>query len=882
MKSIHYIISFLLLSFPWLAFAQTTVLLTADYDASIGYHDYYNTANNNYGNAYQNAAYMIPGYHPMGGVNVNRAPIHFDLSAIPPGAIVTSALMNLYAIGPPLITISHMGTNNSAYLQRITQSWTEYGVTWNNQPTTTTQNQVTLPPNTIPLQDYTNINVTQLVLDMLSANNYGFMLRLVNEALTNALVFGSINCGNPLKFPTLEITYTFMLPSPPIHCLEVLPNGNVALTWNPFDQTLIPFQSYHVWYSHSPTGPFTVFDSILNINTLTTTHTGAGANTQPVYYILTVRTASYGNPMLLPFDTVSSIYLDVISAGVGSGVVNMTWNPLRSPPLPTSSGIYEIWREHPPGNWQMIGTTPLTTASDSMIVCHEYIQYRVEIEDTLMTDPLTGPVFCRSVSSTDGDFFEEIDPPPPPSIRTVSVDSTIQLSIISWEISPAPDTEGYIIHTLNTGIYNVLDTVWGRSTTSYTDHVNNPCLGPVTYAISAFDSCGNHSTYSLEHNSILPVVTQPYCLKEHQLTWNPYIHMVPSLGGYEIYVMSDGGTPVLLATNPAGNTSISHLNLSLGSLYCYLIRAFDQNHEKLADGCVVCNMLTMPEPIDSIYIKTATVTDNQFVTIILHNDTLLPANSYQLYRSKDGSSFDPIATIPWTNQPSIAYKDHSTDVGSSSYYYRAEIIDLCGAMDATSNTVKTILLRLETRQSQSTNILYWNDYEGFSGSPTTHIVHRTTDGIPDPLPLFIAPPSTGIYIDRISPCDTCKGIFSYIIEAVEGPGNVWGLQESSQSNEVSVIIYPGIFIPSAFTPDGTIPQNAIFKPFGRFLPHDHYEFTVFNRFGQMLFTTDDYQQGWDGTFLGKPVPEGIYAWTLSMQTRQGQMFKKAGTITLIR
>lgn len=189
------------------SYTQTTIVLTPDRDAALGYHDNYNTSNNNYGTAIQGATFCIPG--ASGGYNKNRAVIHFDLSTIPANATVISATMNLYATGPLGTLQGHTGTNNSAYLQRITSSWTEMGVTWNTQPTYTTTNQVTLPASTSSTQDYLNINVLALVQDMINnpGSSDGFLLQLVNDVNTNALLFYSRDCGIPAKVPQLSITY---------------------------------------------------------------------------------------------------------------------------------------------------------------------------------------------------------------------------------------------------------------------------------------------------------------------------------------------------------------------------------------------------------------------------------------------------------------------------------------------------------------------------------------------------------------------------------------------------------------------------------------------------------------------------------------------------
>ncbi|MBK6839656.1 MAG: DNRLRE domain-containing protein [Bacteroidetes bacterium] len=59
----------------------------------------------------------------------------------------------------------------------------ENTVTWNNQPSTTTTDEVILAQSTSGTQDYTNMDVTPIVQEMVSdqAMNYGFVLKLTNE-----------------------------------------------------------------------------------------------------------------------------------------------------------------------------------------------------------------------------------------------------------------------------------------------------------------------------------------------------------------------------------------------------------------------------------------------------------------------------------------------------------------------------------------------------------------------------------------------------------------------------------------------------------------------------------------------------------------------------
>jgi gliding motility-associated-like protein len=90
-----------------------------------------------------------------------------------------------------------------------------------------------------------------------------------------------------------------------------------------------------------------------------------------------------------------------------------------------------------------------------------------------------------------------------------------------------------------------------------------------------------------------------------------------------------------------------------------------------------------------------------------------------------------------------------------------------------------------------------------------------------------------------------------------------------------------IAVPSAFTPnndglnDRLYPLNAV--------KAENLEFKVFNRWGQLIFQTKNWRQGWDGTIKGIPQASGTYVWYLSFiyrDTKQQRTMR--GTATLIR
>jgi len=99
---------------------------------------------------------------------------------------------------------------------------------------------------------------------------------------------------------------------------------------------------------------------------------------------------------------------------------------------------------------------------------------------------------------------------------------------------------------------------------------------------------------------------------------------------------------------------------------------------------------------------------------------------------------------------------------------------------------------------------------------------------------------------------------------------------------VKIRVYkgPDIFVPTGFTPDrnGT---NDRFTPVPVGIAGYNY-FRVFNRWGQLLFSTTRLHEGWDGRVGGREQPTGTYVWMIEGRTADGRLITKKGTVTLIR
>ncbi|MBL7755447.1 MAG: gliding motility-associated C-terminal domain-containing protein, partial [Chitinophagaceae bacterium] len=90
-----------------------------------------------------------------------------------------------------------------------------------------------------------------------------------------------------------------------------------------------------------------------------------------------------------------------------------------------------------------------------------------------------------------------------------------------------------------------------------------------------------------------------------------------------------------------------------------------------------------------------------------------------------------------------------------------------------------------------------------------------------------------------------------------------------------------IYMPNAFNPQSA--QSEYTRHFGpRNVSIDLNYFRIFNRWGDMVFSTNDVSYRWDGTFQGKPQPAGTYVWVLEGKCPNGEWIRKSGNVMLVR
>lgn len=91
---------------------------------------------------------------------------------------------------------------------------------------------------------------------------------------------------------------------------------------------------------------------------------------------------------------------------------------------------------------------------------------------------------------------------------------------------------------------------------------------------------------------------------------------------------------------------------------------------------------------------------------------------------------------------------------------------------------------------------------------------------------------------------------------------------------------PEIFVPSGFTPNGD-GRNDILRAITVGIRKLDY-FRVFNRWGQLIFETNDVSKGWDGTVSGTPQASGTFVFMAQGKDYAGRVVFRKGTTVLIR
>ena len=105
----------------------------------------------------------------------------------------------------------------------------------------------------------------------------------------------------------------------------------------------------------------------------------------------------------------------------------------------------------------------------------------------------------------------------------------------------------------------------------------------------------------------------------------------------------------------------------------------------------------------------------------------------------------------------------------------------------------------------------------------------------------------------------------------------------SQLVVIQINIYPILFVPNSFSPDSDEFNNTFMVYFSNPEQISDFRIEIFNRWGELIYESNDYNYGWDGMFKGRLVQDGTYTWRVYYKLENdGFSTEATGHVTVIK
>lgn len=396
--------------------------------------------------------------------------------------------------------------------------------------------------------------------------------------------------------------------------------------------------------------------------------------------------------------------------------------------------------------------------------------------------------------------------------------------------------------------FNVIDILPDNSTNFTLSSVDTENALPI-FRISAFDACQDKSIYSDTLSTIRIEATAEN--NRNRINWEVY---PVKFDRFEIF-KDNISEMVMMSKN---QREYIDDEVVCFTEYCYSIVFTNRSGARSYSDtiCVEAFKIYYPPPIKN---TTASVKDNQVELEWDPPDPIIP-NAYFVQKLIDDNVYSTLDTVIVN-----AFRDLESDPSSASFCYRISYLDECRNRSNLGDLACSVYLNLEDNR-----FLSWNDYLGWRSGVKQYILEvYNEDGtieeeinlgsgnnyeIPDFLKLQIVE-----YRIRVESNDD-PSLFAY-------------------SNFVIKRIESVLWMPNAFTPNGD-GLNDSFKPEGTLM--QEFNMKIYNREGNLLFETEDQENGWDGIYDGKKMPFNTYIYKVEAVDNVGKSYNKTGKLLLLR
>jgi gliding motility-associated-like protein len=345
---------------------------------------------------------------------------------------------------------------------------------------------------------------------------------------------------------------------------------------------------------------------------------------------------------------------------------------------------------------------------------------------------------------------------------------------------------------------------------------------------------------------------------------------VVTIGVVSTIKKEEVGGPNTTISSP-GNPHIDPIDCT--KKYCYQVETkvngtidfgrFTYQSISLSPKVCADRAVVKPDPITESIVS---VKDDNSVNITIEDNSpwTLLRQTYFIYRIEPDASLTEI-----NNSPTITpFADNAVDASTKSFCYKIAFTDECGSTSELSPALCTINLAEGTGNS-----LQWTNDSPFGAGIITNFEVISFDELTNvPSTEATKNGSETTYAPQLQ---NFQDEAKYRIKAISASG------KESFSNIYIIPLEVKLFLPDAFTPNqDNVNDNLEIK--GSFRRIQDFEFQVFNRWGNPVFTSTDPTQSWDGKFAATLAPVDTYSYRIYAKLRTGEEVTKSGKFLLIR
>lgn len=464
---------------------------------------------------------------------------------------------------------------------------------------------------------------------------------------------------------------------------------------------------------------------------------------------------------------------------------------------------------------------------------------------------------------------QDVIQPLSPRLDIVTVDPVTGFAVLRWLPSPSEDVGRYVVYTYSGGTASAIDTISSPYLLEYTHTTSAARYMSVTYVVAAIDSSQNISPLSNSLGTVWLSAEYDICAGGVNVKWTPYENQYHPGTGYTLHISEGGGSPVPDVMLPLIENGYIFTGYDPDTEYCFFVSAtYGGNPLSFSNSACLTTGSEVPPSwitVSSISVEGGGLT----VKAAYDPATLMQNYSLQLYNAGTGTWDEKATSAGSSGAVSLVLAAADTTVPR---LYRVAALNSCSVAAAVSSPARNIVL-----QSSITGTvisLRWN--RPVPGGSETFSVWRDTGSGPREVASSLADTVWSDDYTLFAP-EVADGNVVYRVTAGDAgvpPGGAPYL-----SSAVVVAVSENVFIPNAFTP-GSSDENALFRPEFPFEPRE-YDFRIMSRTGVLLYRTGDSGEGWDGKYRGKPLPPGVYLWSLRLATPSGSVVMRSGTVTIL-